>query len=303
MPRRVTVTGATGFIGSRVVAALRARGDEVTVLSRNPARARETLGDVEAVAWRPEDEPAPAEALAGRDGVVNLVGEKVDQRWTPEARRAIRESRVRGTTHLVAGLRDADPRPRVLVGGSAVGYYGARGEERVDESFPPGDDFLADVVCAWERATDGAEELGMRVVKVRTGVVLERRGGALKRMLLPFRLGLGGPIASGRQYLPWIHVEDEVGILLAALDGDGWSGPVNATAPEPATSRDFGRALGRALRRPAVLPLPGAALRLAFGEMSMVLTTGQRVVPARALELGYRFRHPELDGALRVALG
>ena len=298
---RVTVTGATGLIGSALVARLKERGDEVTVLARDPDRARASLG-VEAVEWQATAGPAPAAALAGRDAVVSLMGEKVDQRWTDEARRRIRESRVDGTDNLVAGLRAAEPRPRVLVSGSAVGYYGPRGDERVEESEPPGHDFLASVVVEWERAAQAAASLGLRVVTVRSGVVLSARGGALARMLLPFRLGVGGPIAGGRQYLPWIHLDDEVGILLAALDGERWGGPVNASAPEPVTSRDFGRTLGRVLRRPAVLPAPGLALRALFGEMSMVLTTGQRAVPARALEHGYRFRHPDLEGALRAEL-
>lgn len=298
---RVTVTGATGLIGSALVARLTERGDEVTVLARDPDRARHALG-VEAVAWQPTAGPPPAEALAGRDGVVNLMGEKVDQRWTAGARARIRDSRVVGTRNLVAGLRAAEPRPGVLVSGSAVGYYGARGDERVQETEPPGDDFLAGVVVEWEREAEAARSLGVRVVMVRSGVVLSGRGGALKRMLLPFRLGVGGPVAGGRHYLPWIHLDDEVGILLAALDGPEWSGPVNASAPEPATSREFGRALGRVLGRPAVLPAPGLALRLLFGEMAQVVTTGQRAVPAQPLRHGYRFRHPELEGALRAAL-
>jgi uncharacterized protein (TIGR01777 family) len=296
------VTGATGLIGSRLVAALRERGDDVTVLTRDAARARAALGDVEAVAWDPLAGPAPADALAGRAGVVNLMGERMDQRWTDDAKRQIRESRVRGTRSLVEGLRAADPRPGVLVSGSAVGYYGPRGDEPVDESGPPGDDFLAGVVVEWEAAADAAAELGVRVVKVRSGVVLAADGGALKTMLPPFRLGVGGPVAGGRQYVPWIALDDEVGILLAALDGDGWSGAVNATAPEPATNRELSKALGRALHRPAVAPVPALAVRALFGEMSIVVTTGQRAVPARATELGYEFRHPDLDEALRHTL-
>jgi uncharacterized protein (TIGR01777 family) len=298
----VTITGATGRIGRHLVAALLQRGDEVTVLSRDPARARSDLPGVEAVAWDPMAAPAPAEALAGRDGVVHLAGEDVAQRWTDAAKQRIRESREHGTRNLVEGLRAAEPRPQVLVSGSAVGYYGAHGDERVDEETLPGDDFLAQVCVAWEREAERAAELGIRVVRLRTGVVLDRGGGALSKMLPFFKLGAGGPVAGGRQYLPWVHRDDVVGIQLSALDGEEWSGPVNATAPEPATNRELSLALGRALHRPAVAPVPGFAVRLLYGDMAEVVTTGQRAVPARALALGYRFRHPELDEALRAAL-
>jgi uncharacterized protein len=297
----VTLTGATGLIGGRLVRALQARGDEVTVLSRAPARAARALGAT-AQEWDPARGAAPAGALAGRDAVVHLAGAPVDQRWTDSARKSILESRAAGTRHLVDGLRAADPRPGALVSSSAVGFYGARGDEVVDESTGAGDDFLAEVCAVWEREAARAEELGMRVVRVRTGVVLDRSGGALARMLTPFRLGVGGPVAGGRQYIPWIHADDLVGIYLAAIDGPGWSGPVNATAPEPVTNREFSRALGRALHRPALAPIPGAALRLLYGDMAAVVTTGQRAVPRRPLELGYAYRHPGLDEALRDAL-
>ena len=299
---RVTVTGATGRIGTLLVRELLGRGDEVTVLSRDPDRARAALAGVGAVGWDPMSEPAPAAALAGRDGVVHLAGEDVAQRWSEDAKRRILASRERGTRNLVEGLRAAEPRPRVLVSSSAVGYYGPHGEERVDEDTPAGTDFLAEVCVTWEREAQRAAELGMRVVRVRTGVVLDREGGALSKMLPFFKLGAGGPVAGGRQYLPWVHRDDIVGIQLAALDGDTWSGPVNATAPEPATNRDFSRALGRALHRPTVAPVPGLAVRALYGDMAEMVTRGQRAVPRRTLELGYAFRHPELDEALRSAL-
>jgi uncharacterized protein (TIGR01777 family) len=324
---RVAVTGATGLIGRRLVAALRARGDEVTVLTRDPDRARRTLeaaagspadgggpeatasagpparrGGLEAFAWRPLDEPAPADALAGRDGVVHLAGENVAQRWTPSARRAIRETRTAGTANLVAGLRAAAPGPRVLVCASGVDYYGAHRDEPLDESAPPGDDFLARVCVDWEAAASAAAKLGVRVVVLRTGVVLDRAGGALAKMLPPFRLGLGGPVAGGSQYVPWIHLDDLVGMYLAALDDERWTGPVNATA-EPVTNRELSHALGRALGRPAVLPVPGVALRALYGGMAEIVTQGRRARPARARELGFEYRHPELDEALRSALG
>jgi len=298
---RVAITGATGRIGTRLVAALRDRGDDVTVLSRDAARAGAALA-VEAHAWRPESEPAPAAALAGRDGVVHLAGEDVAQRWSDEAKRRLLASRELGTRNLVAGLASADPRPGVLVSSSAVGYYGARGDEPVTEDTGPGEDFLARVCTAWEREAAAAERHGVRVVRVRTGVVLDRGGGALAKMLPFFRLGIGGPVAGGRQYLPWIHVDDLVGIYLAALDGAGWSGPVNATAPSPVTNREFSRALGRALRRPAIAPVPGLAIRMLYGEMAQIVVTGQRAVPERAQALGFRFAHPDLDEALRSAL-
>ena len=299
---RVAVTGATGLVGSALVRALRERGDEVTALSRDPAGARASL-DVDAVAWRPLEEPAPAAGLAGRDAVVHLAGESVAQRWTAQARRRIRDSRVAGTDNLVAGLRAAEPRPSALVSASGVGYYGARGDEELDESAEPGDDFLARVCVEWEAAARRAEELGVRVVTVRTGVALARTGGALARMLPFFRAGVGGPVAGGRQYVPWIHLDDLVGIYLAALDGDRWAGPVNACAPEPATNRQLSRALGRALHRPAFAPVPGLAVRALYGRMAQVVTEGQRAVPDQARRLGYGFRHPDLDEALRSALG
>jgi uncharacterized protein (TIGR01777 family) len=300
---RITVTGATGRIGSRLVRQLLDRGDAVTVLSRNPDRARSALPGVEAVAWDPAAGPAPAEALAGRDGVVHLAGEDIAQRWNADAKRRIRESRELGTRNLVAGLRAADPRPPVLVSASAVGYYGAHGDEPLDETAPAGSGFLADVCAAWEREAQAAEELGVRVVRLRTGVVLDRDGGALAKMLPFFRLGGGGPVAGGRQYMPWIHRDDLVGLQIAALEGgDDWAGPINGTAPEAVTNREFSKALGRALHRPAVAPVPGLAVRVLYGDMAELVTEGQRVLPRRAQELGYDFRHPQLDEALRSTL-
>jgi uncharacterized protein (TIGR01777 family) len=302
---RVTVTGATGLIGPALIAALLDQGAHVTVLSRDPARVGERLraaGPVEAIGWDLMSEPAPPRALSGRDAVVHLAGENVAQRWTSRARAAIRDSRVIGTRYLIEGLRDAETRPRTLLSGSAIGYYGHRGEEPLDEDARPGNDFLAGVCVDWEREAARASELGMRAVQVRTGVVLDRDGGALKKMLPPFRLGVGGPVAGGRQYISWIHRDDLIGIMMAAISDQRWSGPINATAPQPVSNRNFSRALGRALGRPAVLPVPGAALRLLYGEMAEIVTTGARVVPAKPLVLGYEFGHPELAEALASAV-
>ncbi|MGA9284898.1 MAG: TIGR01777 family oxidoreductase [Solirubrobacteraceae bacterium] len=311
---RVTVTGATGLIGRRVVAALLERGDAVTVLSRDPERAKADLGRPDsnashadspaATRWDPSGESAPLAALERADAVVHLAGENVAQRWTASAKRAIRESRVLGTRNLVLGIEALaeTERPKVLVSGSAIGYYGAHGDEPIDEESPAGEDFLAQTCAQWETEAEMATRLGIRVVKVRTGVVLDSEGGALGKMLPPFKLGVGGPVASGRQYISWIHTDDVVGIVLAAIDGEQWRGAINATAPEPQRNRDFSKALGRALHRPSLLPVPGAALRLMYGDMAQVVTKGARVLPAKALVLGYEFRHPQLDEALRAAL-
>jgi uncharacterized protein (TIGR01777 family) len=279
---RVAITGASGLIGTRLSGALRARGDEVVAVS---------------VRTGP---PSPA-TLAGCDAVVNLAGEPIAQRWTKGARERIRASRVEGTRGLVQAIAAADAGPRVLVNASGVGYYGRHGDEEVTEATPPGDDFLAQVCVAWEREASAAAD-DVRVVCVRTGVVLAKSGGALAKMLPPFRLGAGGPVAGGRQYLSWIHIDDLVGIYFAAIDDESWSGPVNAAAPAPVTNAVFSKALGRALHRPAVLPVPALAIRALYGDMAEIVTEGQRAVPARALELGYTFRHPDLDEALADAL-
>jgi uncharacterized protein (TIGR01777 family) len=299
---RVTVTGATGLIGSSLVSALRERGTQVTVLTRNPNRARARLGDIDAVGWDSLAGPAPVAALEEREAVVHLAGEPVAQRWSAKVKRAIRESRVVGTRNLLEGLSLARSRPTLLLSSSATGYYGAHGEEPLDEDAPPGGDFLAQVCVEWESAAAAASELGMRAAQLRTGVVLDRSGGALAKMLPAFRLGVGGPVAGGFQYISWIHAQDVVGMMLAALADERWSGPVNATAPEPVPNRVFSKALGRALGRPSLLPVPGLALQALYGEMAEIVTTGARVMPAKALVLGYEFAHPQLEPALRQAL-
>jgi len=318
---RVALTGASGLIGRALVQRLDARGDEVTVLTRDPDRARakhradepsqDGAGAQQArqrrtfVAWEPLREPAPAQALQGQDAVVHLAGEPVAQRWNEKVKRAIRDSRVLGTRNLVQGLRalDAGARPDALISASAIGYYGPHGPEPIDEEAPAASDFLAQVCADWEAEAKAAEELGMRTAQVRIGVVLDRSGGALAQMLTPFRLGLGGPVGGGAQYIAWIHRDDLIGMILSALGDERWAGPVNGTAPEPVTSREFAHALGRALHRPAWLPVPALALRLLYGDMAYVITTGVRAMPAKALVLGYSFAHPELQEALRAALG
>jgi uncharacterized protein (TIGR01777 family) len=300
---KAVVTGATGTIGSAVVRELRERGHGVTVLSRDPERARSTLGEVEAHAWeRPKDDPPPAEALRGRDCVAHLLGEPVSQRWSEKARREIRDSRVLSTRNMVTALAGLDERPRVLVSQSATGVYGPRGDEPVDESAPAADDFLAGVVTEWEAEARKADELGVRVALTRTGVVLSPSGGALERMLPPFKLGVGGPVAGGHQYVPWVHLEDVAGAIAFCLENPGARGPLNITAPEPATNKELSRALGRVLRRPAVLPVPGMAVKALYGEMATIVTTGVRAVPRRLEELGYEFRQPRLEPALRDVL-
>ena len=301
---RVTITGATGLIGPRLVRALLERGDEVTVLSRDPGKARRALPGVEAAAWPdPSAQPAPAAALDGRDAVVHLAGEPVAQRWSKDVKRRILESREQGTRNLVAGMRAAAQSPRVLVSSSGVGYYGPRGDERIAEDTGPGGDFLSQVCVAWEREALAAAELGARVVVVRTGIVLDPEGGALETMLPFFKAGVGGPVAGGKQYMPWIHLDDLIGIYLRALDDETWSGPVNGAAPEPVTNKEFSRTLGRVLRRPAFAPVPRLAIKTLYGEMAEIVAEGQRAVPERPLALGYGFRHSELEPALREALG
>jgi len=296
---KVLVTGASGLIGAALCDALLAREDRVVGLSRDPERSQRAQPGIEWHAWEPALERPPAAAFEGVDAVVNLVGERIDQRWTDEAKRKIMESRRAGTHNLVGTLAGLERKPRVLVNQSAVGYYGDRGSEIVEEQTGPGQSFDSEVVKAWEGAAHEAEAAGLRLVILRTGQVLDPGGGMLAELLTPFKLGLGGPLAGGAQYLAWIHIEDEVGLILWALDDDKVSGTLNATAPNPATNHDFSKALGRALGRPAIVPVPGFVLDLKFGgEFGKVLRGGQRAVPKRAQELGYEFKHPQLDAAL-----
>jgi hypothetical protein len=296
---KVLVTGASGFIGSSLCDSLLVRGDTVVGLTRDPQQARSTNPSVAWHAWEPMLERPPAAAFEGVDGVVHLLGEKINQRWTPEAKERIMESRRTATHNLAGAIAGLERKPKVLVSGSAIGFYGDRGEAIVDESTEPGDGFDTEVVREWEKAAHEIDNTGVRLAIVRTGHVLDPRGGFLGPQLTPFKLGLGGPLAGGDQYLSWIHIADEVGILLWALDNEKVSGVVNATAPHPVTNKVFSKALGKALGRPAVVPIPGFTVDLMYGkEFGQVLRGGQRVMPRRALDLGYEFRHPDLDEAL-----
>jgi uncharacterized protein len=304
---RVFVTGGTGLIGARLVRALWRRGDEVVVLSRRADAWKRCGSDCAFVRGDP-GQPGPwAGALAGCDAVVHLAGENIfARRWTPAFKQVLRDSRVRSTEQLVAALAKVPPeggRPAVLVSGSAVGYYGPRGDEELGEDAPPGDDFLARVCLDWERAAVQAEAAGLRVVLLRTGLVLDGAGGLLPQLLTPFKLFVGGPAGPGTQWMSWVHHADLTGLLLTALDRPAARGPLNGTAPHPVTNRDFSATLGKVLGRPSAVRVPALALRLRFGQVAEVITTGQRVLPRRALALGYQFQFPELEGALRDVLG
>src|SRR3954447_15959926 len=297
---RVLVTGASGLIGANVCDALLARGDEVAGLSRDPTKASKTNPTVSWHAWNPAAERPPEAALEGVDGVIHLIGEPVDQRLTAEAKRRILDSRERSTKNLVDGLLAARVKPPVLVSQSASGYYGDRGEAIIDESTPPGDDYLAGVCVRWEAAAAPAAKAGIRLATTRTGLVMDPERGLLNQLLLPFKLGVGGPLAGGRWYMPWIHRDDEVGLILWTLDTEAAEGIFNSCVPNPVTNREFSKALGRALRRPAIAPTPRLAVATILGrEMADAATTSIRAVPRRALDLGYDFRFTEVEAALR----
>lgn len=273
---KIVITGATGFIGKSLTEKLRDDGHEITPLGR----------DFTAVA-----------AYEGADAVVHLAGEPVAQKWSPEVKRRIRDSRVQGTERLIQTLSVTRNRPQTLVCASAVGYYGDRGDEQLTEASAPGKGFLPDICREWEEKADLAAALAMRVIKVRTGVVLGPGGGALAQMLTPFKAGVGGRLGDGRQWMPWIHIDDIVGIFLHAIESSA-TGPLNGVAPGIVTNADFTTALGHALHRPTLLPVPVFALKLMFGEMAEVLLASQRVLPQATEASGYHFRHPSLPDAL-----
>lgn len=295
------VTGATGFVGPRLLRML----DRPVVLTRNPQRAQAAIGHLtgKIVAWDPLKGPPPAIALEGVDTVFHLAGESVAEgRWTVAQKQRIRDSRVLGTRHLVQAIRQASARPAVLVSASAVGYYGNRGDDELTESAPAGHDFLAEVCAAWEEEALAAQACGVRVVTARTGIVLGAGGGALGKMLLPFKLGAGGPLGSGKQWMPWVHVTDLARLYHHAATAAAINGPMNAVAPNPVRNSEFTRSLGRQLHRPAFLPAPYFGLRLAFGEFAQVLFDSQRVIPKVALESGFTFQYPEIATALKEIL-
>ncbi len=278
---RVLLLGGTGFIGKHLQAALLARGDEVVLASmRDPAEA--------------------AQRAAGCDAVVNLAGEPIAQRWSPAVKARLAESRIAATSAFLSALEGLQPRPRTFVAASAIGFYGSSETATFDEESPAGNDFLGALCAEWERRSLHAQSLGMRVSLIRTGIVLGVDGGALAKLLPIFKLGLGGVVGSGKQWFSWIHIEDQVAIYLAAIDGA--DGILNATAPEPVTNAAFTAALGAALHRPALLPVPSFALHVLLGEGATVVLDGQRVLPTRTIALGYRFRHPHLGEALQSLL-
>ena len=308
---RIVIAGGTGFLGSPLAEGYAEEGHDVRVLSRSlpPGQSRHESGTgvpgITRVGWTGDGETGPwAEVVDGADAVINLAGASVGgKRWTPQRKAELRDSRIRATRSLARAIAAAATPPPVFVSGSAVGYYGPSGSEPKVESSPPGDDFLAHLCVDWEAEARRAERPGVRVALVRTGLVLERSGGALAQMMTPFRLFVGGPFGSGRQYMSWIHRLDWLELVRWIVLTPGASGPVNLTAPHPVTNRHFAKALGHALKRPALVPTPAAALRLVLGEFATSIVTGQRVVPERALGLGYHFRYPEIEMAMRGIFG
>jgi len=297
---KILFTGATGFLGRAITERLAADGHTLVALARRPERAQASLPRLaRAYAWR-ADAPPPAEAFAGVTAIVNLAGETIAGRWTAAKLGAIRGSRVEGTRALVTGLATLAERPRVLISASATGYYGDRGEETLTEDAPAGGGFLAEVCRDWEQEAARATAFGLRVARLRFGLVLGPGGGALAPMLPLYRAGLGGPLGSGRQWWPWVSLPDVVGLIAHLLTAET-AGPVNAVAPAAVRQRDFARALGRVLRRPALLPAPAWGLRIGLGRFASELLASRRVVPQAALGSGYRFVHAELDAALRFA--
>jgi uncharacterized protein (TIGR01777 family) len=290
------ITGGSGFIGSALSRSLVADGQRVTVLTRNIARARPRLPAAVALIER-------LDAAGDVDAVVNLAGENLAAgRWTPARKREFVDSRIGITRRVVDWMASLKQRPRVLVSGSAIGWYGTRGDEQLAEDAKPGDDFSAHLCRDWESAARGADELGVRVCLLRTGIVLDNDGGALKQMLLPFRLGLGGPMGDGRQWMSWVARADIVALVRRLVDNAGARGAYNGTAPAPVTNAEFARTLGAALHRPALLPTPAFALKILFGEMADILLTGQRVVPRRATAEGFAFKYPDLTSTLAAIL-
>jgi uncharacterized protein (TIGR01777 family) len=288
------------MIGRRLLKNLTSAGHSVHVLSRHAGT--NLPPGVKLSVWDAEKGLPPEESLREADAVIHLAGEPVAQRWTEEAKHRIRESRIAGTRNLVSAMSKLAKKPETLVSSSAVGYYGSRGDEVLDENAAPAQGYLADLCVDWEKEARAAEALGVRIVCVRTGVVLDARGGALQRMLPPFRMGVGGKLGDGLHWMSWIHVEDLASMYRFAVETPGVRGPINGVAPNPVRNADFTKALAAAVHRPAVFPTPVAALKLLFGEMSSIVLASQRVAPKVAEEAGFRFRFPELEGALADVL-
>jgi uncharacterized protein len=292
----ITLTGASGFIGGPLIAKLKAKQHRLTLLGRRASGAENFLK------WDSISDAFPAAAVEGADAIIHMAGEPVAQRWNADVKRRIRDSRVNGTQALVKAIEKSAVRPRTLIAASAIGFYGDRDAEELDEMSKPGGGFLPEVCVEWENAAKAAQKLGVRVVLLRIGIVLHESGGALKTMLPFFRMGLGGPVGSGCQWMSWIHRDDLVAMILWALENEGISGAVNGVAPQPARNVDFGRALGSVLHRPAVLPAPEFALRLLYGEMASVVLASQKVLPRVPLAKGFAFQYPELKAALQASV-
>jgi hypothetical protein len=300
---RILVTGAAGFVGRRLVEECHRQGHSLAALSRNPEATKRSLPALDkAHSWNPLVELPPAEAFRGVDAVVHLAGETVTGRWSEEKKQSIRDSRVLGTANLVKAIVRLEAKPQVMVSASAIGYYGDRGEEELTEDSGPGNDFLAEVCQQWEKEAGKVEWGGVRSARVRVGIVLGPGGGALGAMLLPFKLGAGGPLGSGAQWWSWVHRDDLVALILHLIEHPDFSGVVNGTAPAPVRQKDFAKVLGRVLWRPAFLPAPAFALKIVLGGFSTELLSSKRVLSTAAQALGFRFRYPQLEGALRHAL-
>jgi len=300
---RIIITGGTGLIGGALAASLTNDGHEVILLSRVPERATWLPSGARAERWDGRTATGWGPLADGADAIVNLAGEGIASgRWTEERKRRIRESRVNAGQAVVEAVKAAARKPGVIIQSSAVGYYGVHGDEEITESTPAGNDYLAQIAVAWENSTAPVETLGVRRAVIRTGVVLSKKSGALPQMLLPFKLFVGGPLGSGKQWLPWIHIADQVSAIRFLIENRRASGAFNLCAPNPLTNAEFGRVVGRVMGRPAFMPTPAFALRLAFGEMATVLLDGQRQLPKRLIELGFAFRFPSAQAALRDIL-
>lgn len=296
------VTGASGFVGSRLGSVAAETGHRVIALSRTPETAAAPYAE-RVEAWRPDTELVPSSVLNDISAVVHLAGETIGTRWNPDKKQRIRDSRVNSTNQLVESLSKVETKPEVLVCASAMGFYGEGGDEEFTENSPPGNDFLAEVCQEWELAAQKAEDLGIRVVRIRLGHVFGKDGGLLGKMLPPFYMGLGGRLGSGSQWMSWIHIDDVAGIILYAIENQNVNGALNATAPIPVTNIEFTKTLGRVIRRPTLFPVPTFALKLRYGEFTDFMLMSQRVLPEKTLSMGYEFRYADIESALRASLG